>query len=749
MGTPAVTGHPPSTYEEALERASTLFGIEAEFWDIWGNHHRTPPEVRQSILRSLGVDASSREGLEAAIEERLWREWSRVVPPALVVSHEPQPLRIPVSLPAGAASAALAVEWEDGGRERMDFPAGSLAEVEHCQLRGRAFLRGVLELPFRAPLGYHTLTVTLLDGVSHACRLIVCPERAYLPERLAAGGRAAGLAVSLYGLRSERNWGCGDFTDLERLAAWSVERLGVSFIALNPLHALANRQPYNTSPYLPYCTFYKNLLYLDIERVPDFASSPLACRAARCRRVQEEVRALRASEFVEYERVQALKLRILRILFRAFLREWRAGTPRANEFRAYIEREGALLDHYAVYSALDEWLHAQDPDVWTWDRWPEPYRDPESVETREFARLHWRRVLFFKYVQWQLDAQLAETHRRAREKGMEIGLYHDLALATDRFASDLWSGRQFYVAGCRVGSPPDDFAPQGQDWGFPPPNSEAHYQDGYRVFAETIRKNSRHGGALRIDHVMRFFRLYWIPDGRSAAEGTYVRDRYQDLLRILALESVRGRFLVVGEDLGTVPDFVRDTLARFGILSYRLFYFERDAAGEFKPPEAYPTQALVAASTHDLPTLAGFWTCRDIEARRAAGLVDEAGYRAQLEARARDKQRVLDCLHRLKLLPADYPRQAAGLPEMTGEIHNALVGFLAASPSMLMLINEEDLTKEPDQQNLPGSTHQYPNWRRKTLFRIEDFESCPKVEDYARMFRHWLARTGRTNVARG
>jgi 4-alpha-glucanotransferase len=227
-----------------------------------------------------------------------------------------------------------------------------------------------------------------------------------------------------------------------------------------------------------------------------------------------------------------------------------------------------------------------------------------------------------------------------------------------------------------------------------------------------------------------------------------VRDRHEDLLRILALESVRERFLVVGEDLGTVPDSVRDWLARFGVLSYRLLYFERDREGSFRAPAEYPAQALVAASTHDLPTLAGFWTNRDIEARRAAGLVNEEGYRAQLEARARDKQRLLDRLHQLNLLPPGYPQRAADLPELTGEIHNALIGFLASTPSVLMLINEEDLTKETEQQNLPGSTHQYPNWRRKTLFSIEDFQNSRQVEDYAAMFRHWLARTGRTNQRR-
>src|SRR5439155_13269389 len=197
---------------------------------------------------------------------------------------------------------------------------------------------------------------------------------------------------------------------------------------------------------------------------------------------------------------------------------------------------------------------------------------------------------------------------------LSIGLYHDLALATDRFGSDLWAHRPFYVAGCRVGSPPDDFSPKGQDWAFPPPNSARHREDGYRLFAESIRKNCRHGGALRIDHVMRLFRLFWIPDGGDAVTGAYVRERNEDLVRILALESVRNQVTVVGEDLGTVEPAIRETLARFGILSYRLLYFEKDGP-EFKPFDKYPPQALVSSTTHDLPTLAGFWLGADIVAR--------------------------------------------------------------------------------------------------------------------------------------
>jgi len=396
---------------------------------------------------------------------------------------------------------------------------------------------------------------------------------------------------------------------------------------------------------------------------------------------------------------------------------------------------------------LDEYLHKRHPDLWVWPQWPEEYRNPDSPQVNAFRAKHWRSVLFYQYLQWQIDLQLAGAQRYARDCRLSIGLYHDLALATDRFGSDLWAGRPFYVAGCRVGSPPDDFSPGGQDWAFPPPNSARHREDGYRLFAESIRRNCRHGGALRIDHVMRFFRLYWIPDNSGAKEGAYVREINEDFVRVLALESVRNRVVVVGEDLGTVEPEVRETLARFGILSYRLFYFEKNERGEFRRNSEYPVQSLVSSTTHDLPTLAGFWDGTDIDARRNAHLIDDHGRDVQLQARAREKQKMLEVLFALGLMPQHLPRDAGAYADLTGELHNAIVGFLAMTPSQLLAINQEDLTKELHQQNLPGSTWQYPNWGRKMRFTIEQLRGDGETRGYTTMFRDWIERSGRRNLA--
>jgi 4-alpha-glucanotransferase len=723
------------TYEQALNRAAELWEIEGDYWDIWGNRHYATPEGIAAVLGSMGVDTRSRESIDDAVERRLWAQWSRVVPPTAVLSASTPELR--VRLPRQDANATLRfrIEWEGGGGEEHAIELAGHPERHRATLRGREFVEKCALLPVKGRLGYHDL----VTANGETMRLILTPDRAYAPESLRAGG----FSVCLYGMRSSRNWGCGDFTDLKGTVEWAASALGVSFVGLNPLHAIPNRQPYNTSPYLPACTFYRNPIYLDIEAIEDFARSQCARRIASSPRVQREIALLRGAEFVEYERVYRLKVRILKLLFRTFLREYRQGSARSQAFKAYIREQGVLLDEYATYSALDEIIHKARPDVWLWTDWPREYQDPQSESTREFVRTHWRTVMFYKYIQWQINLQLSAAQRHAVDCGMAIGLYHDLALATDRFGGDLWAHRRFYVSGCRVGAPPDDFAPNGQDWSFPPPNSDAHFEDGYRLFVETIRKNLMHGGALRIDHVMRFFHLFWIPDGLDAKRGIYVRDRHNDLIRILALESVRNRVVVVGEDLGTVADEVRETLSRFGILSYRLFFFEKWPDGRMRLPREYPAQALVSASTHDLPTLGGFWVNRDIEARRRIGsFATEDDYRRQLSERMADKQRMLDALFAEGLLPKGSPRMAADYPELTGELHNAITGFLARTPSMLMLLSEEDLMKQCDQQNLPGTCEQYPNWRHKTRFELEELGRSP-AKDFAAMYRGWLTNSGR------
>ncbi len=565
---------------------------------------------------------------------------------------------------------------------------------------------------FALPLGYHTV-----KSGNCSMRLIVTPDTAQKPTR----ARMAGLGITLWGLRSSRNWGCGDFRDLRDLIDWAIPNLRANFIALNPLHAIHNRAPYNTSPYLPLSIFYRNFIYLDIEGIAGFESD-------------DEAEALRNTETVEYERVAALKRRALNRIFEAHL-------PSEACLR-WIAAEGDLLRTFAIFCALDEFLHTRNPDLWIWPDWPEEYRDPHSQAVRDFAETHAKEILFHGWVQWLIDEQVGAVQKHALDSGMSIGLYHDLALATDSCGADLWGYRSFFVHGARVGSPPDGFSPTGQDWSFPPPNTGRHREDGYCLYQESIRKTMRHGGALRIDHVMRLFRLYWIPEGSDAAHGAYVRDRAEDLVRILAEESVSNNTVIVGEDLGTVEDDVRETLLEFGILSYRLLIFEADAKG-LKRPEKYPPQALTSTTTHDLPTIAGFWTGQDIESRLSTGMADRNSYESQWRDRLRDKQQLLNAFFKAELLPSSYEHDASLIPELTPELHYAVTGFLAQTPCAMWLINQEDITREPLQQNMPGTTDQYPNWSRKMRWTVEELSTVEEARGCAEMFRIWVERSGR------
>lgn len=673
--------------DDAIRAAAERCGVQQEFWDIFGKPHVTEPETNRDILTSLGFDSSSETALAASLARREAEEKSRVLPPVLVVS-ESATVQIPVS-----GRIELTIELESGETRRV-------------------WSDQALELP----LGYHEVTAG-----DCSMRLIVTPDHAQKLVR----EKQAGLGITIWGLRSARNWGCGDFRDLKALIDWAVPNLHVEFIALNPLHAIHNRAPYNTSPYLPLSIFYRNFLYLDVEGIEGFVFDD-ALRA--------EIATLRASETVEYERVAALKRGALEKIF--------VSHPPSNACMKWIAAEGDLLKTFATYCALDEFLHAANPSLWIWPDWPESYRDPHSVAVREFAQTHANRILFYGWVQWLIDEQIAAVQRHALEAGMSIGLYHDLALATDRCGADLWGYRPFFVNGARVGSPPDGFSPTGQDWSFPPPDHERHREDGYRLYRESIRKTMRHGGALRIDHVMRLFRLYWIPEGHTAEHGAYVEDRASELVRILALESVRNNAVIIGEDLGTVEDDVRATLADFGILSYRLLIFEADVNG-FKAPARYPKSALTSTTTHDLPTMAGFWTGQDIEARLRTGMIDRANYESQWRDRLRDKQQLLDALFRADLLPSHYERDASRITELTPELHYAIAGYLAGTPCALWLINQEDITRERYQQNMPGTTSEYPNWGRKMRWSIEELSSVEEAHGCAEMFRYWVRRSGR------
>jgi 4-alpha-glucanotransferase len=741
---------------ESLAQLSAAYGVLTSYFDIWGQSHEIPPETLETMLAAAGVDVHNPQ---EALNHYENLSWIQLAPPVLVASIEGLPgeffFQIPASPSSGekfhrALQVRLKISGENTPPVNYTFHFEQLTLVEARELYGSYYERWSFPFPSGLSIGYYQFDLFVeyeKENFEQKILVILSPEKVYLPPALQGNGKKAGIAISLYGLRSKANWGIGDLGDLKEFIRWAVGHLHLDVVGLNPLHAVSNRQPYNISPYFPSSRYYRNFIYLDIEEMEDYGSSIAAKEFVRNEVNQSRLAELRHSQLVQYEQVAALKLEVIRMVFQSFLKNhWRKEglSERSRQLEAYVSREGLLLDNFATFCALEAFFHENYQGMWTWRQWPQPYRNPHSREVQEFRQDHQESILFYKYLQWQLEEQLQEAQDLAKSLGASLGLYHDLALGIDPGGADYWAYQDFFVEGVTVGAPPDDFALQGQDWGFHPLHGENYRNDGYSLFSKEISRNCQPGGALRIDHVMRFFRLFWIIEGQPAKNGTYVEYNYQDLLKILALESERAKTLIIGEDLGTVPPEVREALAHFRIFSYRLFYFERDGQGGFKDGESYPEFALASIGTHDLPTLAGFWTGEDLSLRKRLGLFPgESHFQTARQNREQEKNKIVDRLVISGFLPEHLANNPEIYTELTADLHSAIIGFILSTSAKLVLLSQEDLFRDVRQQNMPGTVSEYPNWSTKMSYSLEELGQDPEVEKCAELFRHWISTTGR------
>jgi 4-alpha-glucanotransferase len=516
------------------------------------------------------------------------------------------------------------------------------------------------------------------------------------------GRRVWALATQLYAVRSRSNWGHGDFSDLLRLVELAASR-GASAIGLNPLHALFPDRAEQASPYAPNSRLFLNLLYIDIEAIPEFPGVAIAD-------LEAEVKSLRASEMVAYARVAQAKLVGLRLAYDCFSRS--ATAQRRADFVAYRQEQGDALLRFACFECLRQ-RYAPKP----WPQWPQQWRKPDSESLREFRQTHRDDCEFQEFVQWIADRQLKACKDEACRRGLSIGLYIDLAIGIDPHGADAWSQQDSVLKDVSIGAPPDEFNPAGQDWGLAPFNPHALAADDFAPMRQLMRAAMRHAGAIRLDHVLGLKRIFMIPHGCQPAEGTYVRFPFEQLLHVIAEESNRCRCIVIGEDLGTVPQGFRETLARWGLWTYRVMLFERERDGHFLPPEAYPLEAVASFNTHDLPSFRGWLQSHDLHVKQRLGLdpgeSDEARARAQQMLRAALIERV----------PGHATNDVA-----------AIASFLAATPSRLVVISLEDILGEIEQVNIPGTTDQHPNWRRKLTVAIDDFERNGELKRVAQAF---------------
>ncbi|GIL05146.1 MAG: hypothetical protein BroJett031_16660 [Betaproteobacteria bacterium] len=690
---------------EALAQLADDCGIQLAYDDIWGVTRHTSTETLRALLGALGVDTADATAALAARQRAAWR---RTIAPVIVVPAGRAAFAFRVNLRArdDRTPVAWRLRLEDGASREGAFTPADWPLVERDSIDGEAHVARAVSIDGVPPVGYHRLEVLDARGAGHAA-LWVAPERCYLPPALASGRRIWGPAVQLYALRSQRNWGIGDLTDLVNVIDLAA-RHGADVVGLNPLHALFPHDPRHCSPYSPSSRLFFNALYLDVEAVPEFASSEAARARVASAGFQACLARLRAAELVDYEGVRAAKFEILELLAREVRGE------RALAFEEFKRSGGEDLRRHALFEALQEHLYARDPACWGWPAWPPEYRDPDSPAVAAFAAANAERIDFYACLQWLADEQLAAAAKRAAD--MAVGLYADLAVSVDAGGAESWAQQRLYAHGLRIGAPSDDFNPKGQDWGLPPWQPEALRAAAHEPFVAVLRANMRHAGALRIDHVMALMRLYLISPGTEATQGAYVHYAFDELLAAVAIESHRNRCLVIGEDLGTVPDAIRAALAAAGVLSYKVLYFERAADGGFRAPADFPALALVAASTHDLPTLTGWWEGRDLALRESLHLFPSAELAASQRAqRARDRPALLRMLVREGLWPAGAEPPLALDERLSRAIH----AHIARTNAAIAVVQPEDIFGAREQVNLPGTTSEYPNWQRRLAVPLE------------------------------
>lgn len=711
-----------------VEWLRQLRGIERGFTDYRGEYRQVSEETVAHLLSAMGHDLDDEAGLAARARELDERSWRQVLPP-VVVRRPMRDRHVPFAvLRPLLPTLGWRIQLEDGGSREGEFDPAGLPVLEERVLDGMGFCRLAFELPPDLPLGYHRLRIENGQGEPLGeTRLILAPERCYEPPVIAEGRKLWGLALQLYSVRSRRNWGIGDFTDLGRIAE-EAGAMGADLLGLNPLHALFPSDPDSNSPYSPASRDFLNTLYIDPEAIPEFGDCEAASALVSSAVFQQRLTRLRQPDYVDYPGVWAAKEEVLRLLFDHF--EAQAASPRVAEFDDYINKYGQALENIATFYALQAHF-TESGRPGGWQAWPPAYQSPGSDAVAAFRRSHRRAIRYFMFLQWIASQQLAAAERRARDAGMAVGLYRDLAVGIDSGGASGWADRQLYTAGASIGAPPDPLALTGQDWGIPPMRPDVLRDRGYQPFVDLLRANMGRGGALRIDHVMVLYRLWWVPAGRPSSEGTYVYYDLHDLMAILALESQRHECLVIGEDLGVVPPAIREAMPDFGVFSYRVFYFEWEPDGRALDPSSYPRHALVTVTTHDLPSLVSYWHGTDIALREQLKLYPDDSLReAVAHGRVKERRAILEALHRQDLLPEAVRQDPeSGMDEA---LSGAIQAYLARSHAAVMMVQPEDWLHMDAPVNVPGTSDEHPNWQRKLSEDLEDWLAHPEIKALAR-----------------
>lgn len=713
-----------------LDMFMGLKSINPNFVDAWGNPAKVSDENIRNIIGKMGFDASDDSALTAHYQEQEKKHWLSPLAPVSVCQKN-NSYKFDIFLPIDAAAEPLIykITLEDGREIKQticatDFPLIAVKDISDIE-----FQCYQVELTADLPIGYHSLSVydQGIDEALATMSLIITPSRCYTPEAIARGEKIWGESVQLYCVKSEVNWGIGDFSDLKTLLAKTKEN-GGDFVGLNPIHALSPSQPGSASPYSPSSRKWLNILYTDITAVDEFSRNETLQAKVASTEFKQKLTVLRDAPWVDYENVTALKLSSLRALFATLNDGSEQSKKRQTEFNEYVAEKGESLIQQAGYDALQFHFLALDANSWGWPVWPEAFQSFQSEATQAWIKENGQELLFWCYTQWVAELQLEEADKLAKSLGMTLGIYRDLAVGVGISSSEIWANHSLYCEHISVGAPPDILGPLGQSWGLPPIAPDKLHDAAYQPFIDLLQSNMSHCGALRIDHVMALLRLWWVPDNASAEKGAYVYYQVEDMLNLLALESVRNSCLVIGEDLGTVPEGIDVLLKDAGVYSYKVFFFEQAEDGGYISPAHYTEQAMATLSTHDMPTIKGFWHCEDLHLGRKLGLYPRQDvYENLLADRLICKQKILDSLHGHGSLPADYPRDASYVG-MDQTLNFALQKHLAKGNSALLSLQLEDFLEMDQPVNVPGTSNEYPNWQRKLSQNIEQLFANQQIK---------------------
>ena len=695
----------------SLDILSREYGIQESAQDARGEELVTSSETKLAMLAAMGVDGSNETSALAALRALDEAEWSTPFPPVVVAYADTQPIQIPIVRPEGTGAVHWLLTLEDDSKRCGDAVFETLALVEQTTAEGIPRQKRLLTLPGELPWGYHRFRIA---SEPMELSLIVTPGKCWLPDGTKVGKRYWGVAAQLYLLRSKHNWGIGDFTDLKELIRIARER-GADILGVNPLHAMFPDRSENASPYSPSDRNLLNVLNIDVEAIPEFSDSPEALRFVSSESFRLAVGKARNAAQVTYAEVAQNKLYALKLVFETFKRQ--NNFPRHDEFRTFIQERASLLERACVFQALRSYFADMDPEMADCDHWPEELRNYRSPAVGRWALKHRDLVQFQMWLQWVADEQLRAASEAASD--MAIGIYRDLAVGAHVSGAEMWCHSDALLPNVHVGAPPDLWNPAGQEWGLPPFHPKRLRHAAYRPFIELLQSNMRYSGALRIDHAMALERLYWIPTGGSAKDGAFVEYPLDDLVGILALESNRNRCIVVGEDLGTVSAGFRERMARANILSYRVLFLERDDDG-FAASDEYPYLSLSVASSHDLPTVQGWWRETDLDLKQSLNLYPTP----EMHSAAKD-QRLADRNDLLRRLEGEGVIDPTNADVET--FYDGAHKFLGKTRSMLTMVQLDDVTGEIDQVNMPGTTDETPNWRRKLSVNLEDLGNRSKL----------------------